>query len=316
MLTVGSRLVSGDATITDPGRYHLDGDIDSLEIAAERVRVDGRGYTVRGVTKISGRNLSISALVMGDGVRIFDARQVSLDDSRIDVRANPQSDVDTLLSIEDSEHCFVTDTVLYATDRTGVQLTNAHDNRFRSCTMTSAIVVSLTNADRNRFSDCELLSEESVVVLHESDRNVFKSNVIDSESPGFTLVNSEQNRLIKNELDILVAGFVLRESDRNLVLKNTVDGDLGARGAILADADDNRLVHNDFCDLVLPHADDPLVVVSPDSTGNTIRNVECGADSEPSSETPPPMTPKPAEPTPETPKQPKHDELYCTVSDE
>ncbi|AHZ22387.1 hypothetical protein BM92_06870 [Haloferax mediterranei ATCC 33500] len=299
-LSEDSQSVTGHVRITEPGRYHLTEDIDCLEIVADRVRVDGRRHTVRGLTTILGSSVSITNLAMGDGVRILDARHVSIDDSRIDVRLVRQPEADTLLSIENSRQCVVTDTVLHSTNRTGVELTNSEKNTFRSCTMTSSVVVSLTNSHKNRFVDCELLSEDRVVVLTNSDLNRFKSNVLDSDAPAFTLVNSELNRFVENEIDILVAGFVLRRSGRNLVLKNVVDGDLGARGAILEDSDRNRIERNDFCALLVPPPFEPLVVVSPDSTGNVIRNVECEANTK--SETPP--------------SHPQSDDKHCTLPEE
>mgnify|MGYP006297523049 CR=1 FL=1 len=109
----------------------------------------------------------------------------------------------------------------------------------------------------------------------DSSKNVFKRCVFDTDTGGIRLVRSDKNRFVDGEIRADGYAFELTESDQNHIFRNFITSDLQSRGIILNGADNNRLINNDLCTVSLPVGETNPVVVSPDSTGNVIRNVDC-----------------------------------------
>ncbi|WP_148415976.1 NosD domain-containing protein [Haloferax sp. KTX1] len=259
-------VLSGCASITESGRYYLDGDLDCLEVLADDVRVDGRGYAVGGETTISGSRVSIADIVLTKGGRITDSSRVTIADSQV---TGYPSDERQQFVIADSSRCAVTNTTFF-TWEVGVALRRTARTRFESCTLVSPVVLTLADSHRNEFVDCEFLTEDFPVRLVGSSRNLFRRNLADGGGPGFHLRDSHRNRFVENEVDIIIAGFELVGSDRNALHENVVTTGLSAHGVTLEDSHRNRLVRNDLCGV----SQQP-VVESGGSSGNTVRNARC-----------------------------------------
>ncbi|MFC7129162.1 NosD domain-containing protein [Haloferax chudinovii] len=262
--------LSGCASITESGRYSLDGDLDCLEILADDVRIDGRGYAVDGETTISGSRVSIADIALMRGGRITDSSRVTIADSQVVGYPGDQSDSVPQFVLTDSERCEVTNTSFVTPTVRGVILDRVERTRFESCTLISPVVLTLTDSHRNEFVDCEFRTDTIQVSLYESTRNSFQRNLVDGEGPGFTLRDSHRNRFVENEVRIIIAGFELTGSDRNAIHRNVVTTGLSAHGVTLEDSHRNRLIQNDLCGV----SQQP-VVESGGSSRNTVRNARC-----------------------------------------
>ncbi|REA05892.1 hypothetical protein DEQ92_06420 [Haloferax sp. Atlit-6N] len=262
-------VLSGCASITESGRYVLDGNLDCLEVLADDVRIDGRGYAVVGETTVSGSRVSITDIVLTKGGRITDSSRVSIADSRVVGHPGDQHDPLSQFVLADSTRCEVRNTSFFTWEQ-GVALRRTTRTRFESCTLISPVVLTLADSHRNEFVDCEFLTEDFPVRLVRSNRNLFRQNLADGGGPGFQLRDSHRNRFVENEVNILIAGFELAGSDRNAIHKNVVTTGLLAHGVTLDDSHDNRLIQNDLCGV----SQQP-VVESGGSTGNTVRNARC-----------------------------------------
>ncbi|MDS0242008.1 MULTISPECIES: NosD domain-containing protein [Haloferax] len=260
-------VLSGCASITESGRYYLDGDLDCLEIFADDVRVDGRGYAVVGETAISGSRVSIADIALTKGGRITDSSRVTIADSQV---TGYPSDERQQLVIADSSRCAVTNTSFFIFESESVVLRRTTRTRFESCTLISPVVLTLVDSHRNEFVDCEFLTEDFPVRLVGSSRNLFRRNLADGGGPGFHLRDSHRNRFVENEVRIIIAGFELVGSDRNALRENVVTTGLSAHGVTLDDSHRNRLIRNDLCGV----SQQP-VVESGGSSRNTVRNASC-----------------------------------------
>ncbi|MGB9957425.1 NosD domain-containing protein [Haloferax prahovense] len=265
-LRTDEEVLSGCASVTEPGNYVLDGNLDCLEVLADDVRIDGRGYAVVGETTISGSRVSIADIVLTKGGRITDSSRVSIADSRV---VGYSGDERLQFVFTDSDRCEVVNTSFFTWERC-VVLRRTTRTRFESCTLTSPVVLTLADSHRNEFVDCEFLTEDFQVRLVRSNRNLFRRNLADGGGPAFQLRDSHRNRFVENEANILIAGFELVGSDRNALQRNVVTTGLLAHGVTLDDSHRNRLVQNDLCDV----SQQP-VVESGGSTGNTVRNARC-----------------------------------------
>ncbi|ELZ93121.1 NosD domain-containing protein [Haloferax sulfurifontis] len=262
--------LSGCASVTESGRYYLDGDLDCLEVLADDVRVDGRGYAVNGETTISGSRVSITDIVLTKGGRITDASRVTIADSQVVGHPGDQYDPVPQFVLADTARCAVTNTSFFIFESESVVLRRTTRTRFESCTLVSPVVLTLTDSHRNEFVDCEFLTEDFPVRLVRSNRNVFQRNLADGGGPGFQLRDSHRNRFVENEVDIIIAGFELVGSDRNSLHENVVTTGLSAHGVTLEDSHRNRLIRNDLCGV----SQQP-VVESGGSSRNTVRNASC-----------------------------------------
>ncbi|POG53832.1 NosD domain-containing protein [Haloferax marisrubri] len=262
-------VLSGCASVTEPGNYVLDGNLDCLEILADDVRIDGRGYAVVGETTISGSRVSITDIVLTKGGRVIGSNRVTIADSRVVGHPGDQSDPISQFVLADAARCEVRNTSFFTWEQ-GVVLRRTTRTRFESCTLISPVVLRLADSHRNEFVDCEFLTEDFQVRLVGSNRNVFRRNLADGGGPGFQLRDSHRNRFVENEVDILIAGFELAGSDHNALRRNVVTTGLSAHGVTLEDSHRNRLIQNDLCGV----SQQP-VVESGGSTRNTVRNARC-----------------------------------------
>ncbi|ELZ58139.1 MULTISPECIES: NosD domain-containing protein [unclassified Haloferax] len=260
-------LLSGCASITESGRYSLDENLDCLEILADDVRVDGRGYAVNGETTISGSRVSITDIVLTKGGRITDSSRVTIADSQV---VGHPDDWRPQFVVTDSSRCAVTNTSFFTPSVRGVILDRVERTRFESCTLVSPVVLTLTDSHRNEFVDSEFRTDTIQVSLYGSTQNSFQRNLVDGEGPGFQLRGSHRNRFVENEVDIIIAGFELVGSDRNAIHRNVVTTGLLAHGVTLEDSHRNRLIQNDLCGV----SQQP-VVESGGSSRNTVRNASC-----------------------------------------
>jgi len=266
-LRTGEVVLSGCASVTEPGRYVLDGNLDCLEVLADDVRIDGRGYAVVGETTISGSRVSITDIVLTKGGRITDSSRVWIADSQV---VGHPDDWRPQFVVADSSRCAVTNTNFFTPSVHGVILDRVERTRFESCTLVSPVVLTLTDSHRNEFVDCEFKTDTIQVLLYGSTQNSFQRNLVDGEGPGFNLRDSHRNRFVENEVDIIIAGFELVGSDRNAIHRNVVTTGLLAHGVTLEDSHRNRLIQNDLCGV----SQQP-VVESGGSSGNTVRNARC-----------------------------------------
>ncbi|RDZ43838.1 hypothetical protein C5B86_12485 [Haloferax sp. Atlit-19N] len=266
-LRTGEEVLSGCASVTEPGRYYLDGNLDCLEVLADDVRIDGRGHAVVGETTISGSRVSIADIVLTKGGRITDSSRVSIANSQV---VGHPDDWRPQFVVADSSRCAVTNTSFFTPSVRGVVLDRVVRTRFESCTLISPVVLTLTDSHRNEFVDCEFRTDTLQVSLYGSTQNSFQRNLVDGEGPGFRLRDSHRNRFVENEVRIIIAGFELAGSDRNVIRKNVVTTGLLAHGVTLDDSHRNRLVQNDLCGV----SQQP-VVESGGSTGNTVQNASC-----------------------------------------